>query len=284
MDSLKKMTIVVAAVCVLIGLLAAALPMGMMQRRQREAEKVTPELKTFDIDDSFTSIRIDEINCDVTFYEAKGNACQVVCTENKYLIFDVTADSGILEITQKDESKWFDKFGETITDQYILHVFLPETKFNSVKISTVSGSIDLPEQFKMKKLEAVTVTGDVTVNSSVTESANIATVSGNTVMNRSLLEDFDYVTVGGDLKLSEVTVIGEMSFDSTSGNIELTNCDAEEIEISTVGGSVTASFLTEKEIHAETVSGTVNVPKTVEGAGRCDVDTVSGDITVTMVG
>lgn len=59
------------------------------------------------------------------------------------------------------------------------------------------------------------------------------------------------------------------------------NADAGELYLKTESGSVSGTVLTEKVFLTETVSGTVNVPKTAKG-GKCEIITKYGDVDISV--
>lgn len=61
--------------------------------------------------------------------------------------------------------------------------------------------------------------------------------------------------------------------------MKLDRSDAAEIYVRTDTGDVTGSLLTDKIFFAETDTGDIDVPESVEG-GKCKIKTDTGDISI----
>ena len=72
-----------------------------------------------------------------------------------------------------------------------------------------------------------------------------------------------------------------MDLDRDTGDIDLEDCDADEIFIVTDTGDVKGTLLSEKVFITKTDTGDVNVPNSISG-GRCEITTDTGDINISL--
>jgi hypothetical protein len=243
MNSFKRIILTVAAVCTVVGSVTVLWALSRMGWRMNELETVTFSEKTTVIDTDFDSIQITDINAHISLYQSQNGECKAVFTETEHLTFDIQNNGGTLTIEQKDDSKWYERFGVIVSDTYYLKLYLPKAQYSELTIESVSGDAELTSGLDF---------GDI----------NISTVSGNITATGILPENMTVSTVSGDITLDK--------------------CDGVTIDIATVSGDVKAHLLTDKTFYIDTDSGTVNVPESVSGAGDCRIDTTSGDILVTV--
>ena len=81
------------------------------------------------------------------------------------------------------------------------------------------------------------------------------------------------------MKLSGVLAQESFNIERSTGDIKLTDCDAEEIEIETTTGNIEGALKTPKIFIATSDTGKINVPETTEG-GKCKLTTDTGDIKI----
>ena len=150
-----------------------------------------------------------------------------------------------------------------------LNVYLPTKTFNRIDINGVSSDVYI-ENMNASTLKLETVSGDIEGEASKSDQTNIKTVSG-------------------DLEIQEI--IGELTIQTTSGDIDLSNFELlEPIDIKTVSGDIHISTLNEPNnvlYNVKSVSGDINLfdqfssnAKIGTGALSIKLETVSGDIAI----
>ena len=83
------------------------------------------------------------------------------------------------------------------------------------------------------------------------------------------------------LEMNKVLATDGFFIERSTGDVELEDCDAEEISIETDTGDVSGSLLTEKIFFVSTDTGDVEVPKSTSG-GRCEITTDTGDVEIAI--
>ena len=93
-------------------------------------------------------------------------------------------------------------------------------------------------------------------------------------------ENFKGKTSSGSLNFMKVIAGGDMELISSSGDIELSECDGANLKIKASSGSVSGTILTEKIFDIHVSSGDVTVPEdgTGENVGSCTINVGSGDV------
>ncbi len=199
-------------------------------------------------------------------------------------------------------------------------VYLPKTEYSNLLINGVTGDIVIPNGFLFQNIDISLRTGDVDFCASasallkikistgdicvedmtaasldLTVSTGKVTVSGVTCQGdvavtvstgNTYLTDIvckSVISSGdtGDISLNHVIATEQFSIERSTGNVKFDGSDAAAIFVKTDTGDVTGNLLTDKVFIAQTDTGNVNVPKTVNG-GRCEITTDTGNIKITI--
>jgi len=112
----------------------------------------------------------------------------------------------------------------------------------------------------------------------VTGRGEFHTISGEVAILDTDAESLSVSTTSGDVTVTGVDVTGQAELSTTSGDVALLDADAESLSITTTSGNVRTELRTPKEYVTHTGSGDVSVANNVPGAGRCEIETVSGEI------
>ena len=134
----------------------------------------------------------------------------------------------------------------------------------TLKISTTTGELDA-EEIECASLSLATTTGEIDLTD--------INVSGNATLESK----------SGSIEAVNARILGKLSVDITSGDVELLDSDASEIYIETTTGDVTASLLSKKNFKTEVTTGEMKVPDSDYNYGICEIKTTTGDILVTIV-
>lgn len=257
------------------------------------------ETNTYKLDEPFTDITIKGAECNIRFYPSESNSCQVVCKENDKIFHNVSIENNTLTVTRTDSRKWYEHLG-IYWDNAELYIYLPQSEYKTLDITSVSGDIEIPDSFSFTEAKVHNTSGDVNFQASVKNDLFIKTVSGKIYADGARAESLNIYSTSGKLHINDVTagnleaqstsgsitlskalVSGDMHIKNVSGKVRLEDCDAGSLLIKTVSGDVSGTLLTEKRFLTETTSGDVDVPKSSSG-GKCEVQTTSGDIYITI--
>ena len=160
-----------------------------------------------------------------------------------------------------------------------------------ITLSSASGEAVAINCTAPKFLHAVTVSGDVTMQSIEAGSAAIQTTSGNVrledfhVDGHGPMEKTEIVTTSGALELTSLILDEPLSIQSVSGDVRFTLSQAQSYEIKTTSGDVTGTLVTEG--NSFRVSGTGALTNLGNIAHKDDppyaITTTSGDVDLEFV-
>lgn len=151
--------------------------------------------------------------------------------------------------------------------------------------ASTSGNIRL-SNLAARTISLSTTSGDITLDGAMPDpktnlapaKLEVTTTSGDLSLSNIEMDTFYAKAVSGDLKLMRINISETATLKTTSGDIELTLCDAEEWNMITVSGDVKGTITSAKTFITDTTSGHVRVPNSTPSAGICSIRTTSGDI------
>lgn len=316
MKKSKKILIITAVAMLIIGCLIAFLALLSFNFDFSKINTVNPLTETYDVDESFQNINIEDTECDVNLIPAENEECIVICNESDKIRHSVTVENGTLKIKRIDNRQWYEHIFVFFWGETEINLYLPQNEFENLYIKSVSGNIEIPEKFTFDAAEITTTSGDVEFLSQAYNDIKIQTVSGDVYVGETTAKNINAQSTSGDITISSATAKDEIKVKSVSGNIELsdTKCqsissittsgdhkfsnfiaktnadfesvsgnidmyqiDAQTLNILTTSGDVTGTILTDKIFDVKTTSGNINVPPSGMG-GNCKIKTTSGDI------
>jgi hypothetical protein len=143
--------------------------------------------------------------------------------------------------------------------------------FSDVELSVPRGAI----------VQLQTRDGDITV-SDVAE-ARVEAQSGDIVLQH-ISRLVEARALSGDITLKDSS--GRVQLGSVSGSVEATNISSispgDDFEAGTVSGDVILKGVAQSQVHAKSVSGSLNMTGALARGGRYDFKTMSGDVTLNM--
>ena len=304
MKKATKIALITAACCIALGSVAAFAGLRLVGFDIRKMSTVRFEEKTYEIRDSFQSIEIYGIECDVSLVPTSDENCRVECSESDKIGDTVEVRDGTLTVTRRDTRRWYESIGFFWNSDLHITVYLPEREYKSLQLKTVSGDIEVPESFSFEKTELQSVSGNISFAAGKSGDLTVKSTSGDISIRNTEAYGLEATAVSGDIRLSGVrgsglnlkTTSGEISaasvmisgkadIETVSGDVELNHSDADSFRIKTTSGDVDGSFLSPKVFETDTTSGRVHVPSSASGseAGECYIKTTSGDIRITVV-
>ena len=314
----NKGLLIAAALLVIAGFAICAGVMILFDWDFSMLNTVDYETNVHDISGTFDNISINTDTADITFELSENGECKVVCREIKKMPHSVLVKDGTLEITRTDKQKVTAHIGIAMEVPAIT-IYLPSSEYDLLYIKETTGDITIPKEFCFENIEICATTGDVECYASAEENFIIETDTGDITSEYISADTIELsVTTGdiklgnvdcggtlkigvstgesyvhgvrcenlvaegnsGDITLTDVIASGSLYVERSAGDVAFERCDAAEIFILTDTGDVSGSLLSEKYYVISTDTGDVNVPRTT-GGGRCEINTDTGDITIT---
>lgn len=301
MKTSKKIALIVAAGCIVLGVLLIVFSRPRGGFHELEAHTTTYESKTYDVSEPFRRICVQDAAMDVRILPAADGQCRVVCYDSRKRTHTVAVTDDTLTVTCVDLETWYDHIGITWGgwQDIALTVYLPEQEYESLLLQTASGDIAVHSGFTFAEAELRTASGDVTFTGTVSEqlsvqstsgeieirnttgsTVQIATTSGDIDLSRVTADALSLQSTSGDIELAAVQISGEAVLETISGDIALEHSDAGSFRIKTTSGDIEGALLSGKNFVTHTVSGDVRVPPSDSTANVCEITTTSGDIRI----
>lgn len=316
MSKTAKKALIIAGACAAAGLILAFAAMAIIRFDVERLNTMKFETRTYEVRESFQHIEIRDVDCDVRLLPADDGQCRVTCVESDKIVNTVEVKDGVLTVTRQDNRRWYERMGIWWSGDADVTVYLPEREYQSIVLKTVSGEIDVPEDFTFTTADtattsgdisflarttggltlkstsgkitaggadggpvrAFTVSGDVRLSDTAAAELSVKTTSGEVKLSRVTARELEITTTSGEIELNSVRAEGDARLESVSGDVELRDFDAAGIAIKTTSGEVGGTLLSSKNFVTSTTSGSVRVPASDPSAGTCNIKTTSGDI------
>lgn len=305
--------LIVAAILIFTG--GVILVLGLSFAGTSEDPVTTLQESEHTITAPFDSVLIDTKDCDVNLVPFEGNADpHVVIMERGSISHSVQVDEGVLKIKIVDNRSWRDFIGVN-WERMEMTVYLPQKQYESMRITTATGHIQIPQGFQIREanlrsdtgriicdadvkdnLGCTTATGRIAVKNagaaivaleSDTGSIHVSEVTGTELhlendTGKTELENVTCKMLTSESETGDVTLRGVVAEDylqifTDTGDVRIENSDAGNVNIETDTGDVTGNFLTSKWFQVHSDTGRVVVPSTREG-GECRIESDTGDI------
>ena len=314
-----KKAIVIPIIIGGVLLLAGATIFALAVANNTKDEVVTNE---YVINDEYQNFKIEMSTSKLVFAKAEDTKTKVVCIERKKQYHEVKVVENALNITYKEELKWYEKlFSWDFTERKVT-VYLPEKDYGDLNIKSSTGNLLIPSDFSFNSLTVKLSTGDIDIQSNVTNNTKIETSTGDIKLTGVTTKKLDVTASTGNLTLKDINVTTDSSLKASTGKINLNNfkannltvnvstgrinltdtivnqhleikastgdvtltdSDADTIKVQTDTGDIKGTLLTDKIFYAHSDTGKVNVPKSTTG-GLCELISDTGDITVSIKG
>ena len=260
---------------------------------------LSDEMKTFEVTEAFTDIRVEDTEGNVCILQAPDGKCRVICPEKPdgSIYYTVTVRGGELSVQRHDNRKWYQHIGVSFGPQDV-EVYLPEKAYGQLTACSTSGSIRVDEGFTFenarlestsgsvrmfsavkKVLTAESTSGRVTIENASPETLSAYSSSGRIMLSHIRSAEISARSTSGKIELTDVIAEKTLYARSTSGGVALEDCDGGAIRLESTSGSVKGTLLSDKIFITDSTSGSVNISRSSAG-GECEITTTSGSIEI----
>ena len=282
--------------------------------------KNQPVTNEYKIEDSFDSISIDLDVSTFEIVDSTDGTSRVVFEETTQEYHTYAVENNELKINFIDNKQWYERaFNWGVTKMKVT-LYTPAHTFGDSKIKNDTGKVIIPNGFSFYNLEIKESTGRLDVQCSVTNTLKVDISTGNTAianikaknidiksstgkveisdtiveekvkietstgrvnLNKLNANELDIRVDTGDIKLTSVLIANDMNIKVSTADVIFDHSDALNITVKTSTGDVKGTLLTPKTFFYHTSTGKVNLPKTT-GVGTCNIETSTGDISITI--
>lgn len=244
----------------------------------------------FKVSDSIDRIDVDWIKGVVAIAPADGDEIHIYeiadTPLNKDGMMRYRIYNGTIYIKFREPGRYWNLEGKSL----VIEVPESMSELISLDIATVSADV-ASENMSFSDTDIDTVSGIITLWDYNTPELNIDTVSGGVTAYGNILQA-DIETVSGVVSVTANTSFSDMSINTVSGYVKFeAKSNFSELDIGTVSGRVELKCGTPRELDIDTVSGAIDIDggitakggytvNNIDGLGKVDIDTTSGDVTV----
>lgn len=237
-----------------------------------------------------TRVEIREREFDVTILPTTENTYRLEVSNEHY--HNVTLENGTLRIVrnkQQKERRFFSSVSGELT------LYLPEGQYQSLDVTTASGDIEVRQDFG-----SVHITGassDVTLAGTYPDKAMVQTASGDVSLDGIFGGELEVLTASGsqnlkgrfasgklrsasgDMELSGASFTGDLTAETASGDMTLSNVLARGLRLRSASGDVHMERVCAEILNVESRSGDLNLEQ-VLSKGDFLCKTTSGDVSL----
>ena len=295
-----KIALIASAFLVLAGLVCifAALSSYDFKMDEMVDQKYKTEIFVVENWENVEIIKLNETNCDITFYVAEDNVCRIEypVINNIVRTYELDKDGKVLINSILDNRHWYEHINIVFNKSHEVKIYLPEKKYQSLKLNCTSGDINISKEISFNNCEITTTSGDIEFSHSGMVEMKLSTESGDVHFNSVRGGNANIQTTSGDIRMGNITntsvfaysTSGDISVNNstfkhlnaktTSGDIKADKTHAEEwVGFNSTSGDINAYDMRCGEIHYISVSGDIKFDM-VENTGTVDLETTSGDI------
>lgn len=260
---------------------------------------VTYETNIHSPGSDFTAIVVETDTANITFVPT-DEGCSVTCVDDIRAKHQVYVEDGTLFIINDSNRKWYDHIGIHIGSPKIT-VRLPQKQYEALTVKTATGDVILDRELRFGAMDLTVTTGSLQLTGISAESLLLRSTTGRVYLSQVTCTGLLGITVDtgrivakdvhcrelaatggtGDITLINVLAGERLTVIGGTSDVELSACDAREINVSTATGNVRGTLRSGKTFDAETDTGRVRVPEN-SGHGTCHIRTKTGDIHITV--
>ncbi len=218
-------------------------------------------------------VEIREREFDVTILPTTEDTYRLEASNEDY--HDVTLENGTLRIVRNRQQKER-RFFSSVTGE--LTLYLPEGQYQSLDVTTASGNMEVRQDFG-----SVHITGassDVTLAGTYPGRVTVQTASGDVSLEGVFDGELEVLTASGSQNLKGRFASGKLR--SASGDMELSGASfAEDLTTETASGDMTLSNVLARGLRLRSASGDVHMERVC--AETLNVESRSGDMDLERV-
>lgn len=279
MKKRNKKLLIAAGILVLLGGVIFSLAMTVNHWDFSKLSTVAYKTETFEIKEKFESITVETDTPDIVFALSEDGKCRVNCYTPEGTANDASVIENVLTVKSNYVSKkWYENISIT-TETPSITVYLPEKEFKSLKIKSDTSDVEIPGDFSFDDIDISVQTGEISISACVSDKIGITTDTGNVNAENLTVKEMELSLKAGSASLKNIKCEEKIKVETDTGDIKISDSDADEIKLSSDTGNIIGSFLSDKIFAVQSKTGNVDVPESFSG-GKCEISTNTGDIKI----
>lgn len=259
MKKAKKITLIVAACLIVVGLMISFISVAVVGFDFAQFDTNDWKTNTYIIDESFENISIEGLEASVSLVPAADGVCKVVCTENDDVYNEIDVVNNTLTIKRIDNEKWHFNIGISM-EESIITVYLPEAEYKKLSVDNSSGRIEVPEGFTFVEAKVANNSGKASFEADVKDALTVENTSGGVYVAENQVGSLKVSGSSGGIDIASVSVKDDMEVGNTSGGIRIQDVDCKNMMVKGSSGSIrVSSILAKGNIDARCSSGSIQM-------------------------
>ena len=152
---------------------------------------------------------------------------------------------------------------------------------DSLSIERGTGKVSLCNVKCSDSVAVKTGTGKIDARAITCTDMTVAVSSGKASLTSVSCTNFTSTGTTGDIEMTSLIASGKIDIERSTGDVNFSGCDAEEIYVTTGTGSVKGTLLTNKIFQVRTSTGKIDVPESWDG-GKCKITTTTGSVKISI--
>ncbi len=277
-----KRTVIAILVAVLVVAIGAGLCFAGLSAVQfdfKKLDRTEYRTNTYAFDGVVSALDLEGFTADFELLTAE-DGCRVVAAESERERYSVALEDGTLRIRPETDLRKWSLF--TFRSPKI-SVYLPAGAYESLKASLGTGDLTAAAGLSFGGMDLKLTTGDLTMTGVGAGTVIVRSDTGDVRLSDMTPERLDVALHTGRIVLTNVVCAGDLVCESSTGDIRLTDVDGANLYLKASTGDITGTVRTGKAFSAHASTGSVKVPDTA-GQGRCEAQTSTGDIRLSVSG
>ncbi len=237
-------------------------------------------------DQDFANFKFDVDISDIEFKVSEGTEKKVVIKESKKIHHEVSVSENTLNITQRDDRKWYERVFNFIPFNLKTTIYLPAGSYANLDIKNSTGNVLIPDNYTFNNLTINQSTGNINVKANVLDSINIKVSTGDAYLYGINPKSVTMSASTGDIKLEKFNVENDVEINystgGSTGHIELIDINAKNVKAKTSTGDMSLkNVIASQDIDLKSSTGDIEID-------RCDANVITlkastGDIKGTLL-
>ena len=276
MKTATKLLLIISTLLILIGSLTFVIAMSILNWDFSKISTSKYLTNEHSVTEDFDDISIESATADIEFLPSKDSKCSVVCYEKKNLIHEVSVKDGVLSVKLNDTRKWYHHIGIDFKSPKIT-VYLPKTEYESLVISSKTGDVEIPDDFKFECIDITNKTGDITCSASAFGKIKIKATTADITLRGLSAASIDISVTTGDINASKISCEGELKLSVSTGDVSLSDIVCKSLVSTGDTGDMTVKDTSVSgKISIERDTGKVSLASTEAKTLKIETDT--GDV------
>lgn len=279
---MMKKALIIALCCIVIGGLGFGITMALNHWNFGLLNTEKTETETFTINDDFHSILINSDTEDIEFRLSDDFICKVVCSEKENEKHVVSVENGTLVIGKTDTRKWYDYIEVFSLESQKITVFLPDNHYDSLTITESTGDIKIPNGLLFVNGKMTLSTGQVDCSASFEGKLCIETDTGDINLQDLSAKEIELSVTTGHIDAKSVVCSGDINVKVDTGKTCFDGVSCNSIySKGDTGSIVLTKCIADNLISVERSTGDVTFEQS--DAAELDIRTTTGNVSGSLL-